>query len=502
VISEERRLQIVVALSGAALMSLEILGSRVLAPTYGSSVYVWGSLITVFLTALAIGYAFGGRLADRRPFPSAISLILSTAAVLILPSVVWAPRLLEFLSAASWDVRWAALVASLILFLPPSLAIGMVTPFAVRMAVRRLERVGAVAGGYSALSTAGSIAGTLLTAFFLIPSFSVQTLLLLLAGTLALCALLMMKDRASVGIAAATAFACGITGFVRSPGHEADESKRLLYRDTAYHHIVVTQMDRTRVLRFDSLIQGGVFLDNPARSVFGYDEGFFLAWALRPSIRRVCHVGLGTGSFPRILSNIHPEASVDSVEIDPVVRDIAKEYFLYRESPRIRTFVEDGRVFLSRRGEPYDLIVLDAFNATGVPFHLTTREFFQTVRGRLTGEGVLAMNFIGKLMGRDARLFWASYQTIRRQFGQVYVMNQELAAGSKSFQGNLILLATVSADPMSGEEFRRKGEELGRRWKLRLAATYASGMLHSPDPPPGIPELTDSYAPVEALQHF
>ena len=141
------RLKTVVALSGAVLMSLEILGSRVLAPTYGSSVYVWGGLITTFLVALAVGYAVGGRLADRRPTTALLSVILAAAAALVLPAVVWAPGLLRRLGDAGGDVRWSALLAALILFLPPSLAMGMVSPFAVRLAIRGVESAGPVAGG-------------------------------------------------------------------------------------------------------------------------------------------------------------------------------------------------------------------------------------------------------------------------------------------------------------------------------------------------------------------
>ncbi|MGH9317990.1 MAG: spermidine synthase [Thermoanaerobaculia bacterium] len=500
--SETRILRTAVALSGAVLMSLEILGSRVLAPSYGSSVYVWGSLITTFLAALALGYALGGRIADAYPSPSFLSIILSGAAVLILPSVTWAPKLLEGLARPGWDVRWSSLAAALILFFPPSLAMGMVPPFAVRIAVSRMETVGSVAGGYSALSTAGSIFGTILTAFVLIPSYPVKNLLLGLAGTLALCAVLMMRERRSIVIATAAVFACGMTGFLQGPVSGVGGEKVLLRKDTPYHHIVVTQLDTTRWLRFDNLTQSGVDLARPERAIAGYEDSFFLSFALRPGIRRVCMIGLGGGSFPRSLSRVSGDATIETVEIDPAVREIAAEYFLYEESNRNRTVVQDGRVFLAQDGPAYDLIVLDAFNSTGVPFHLTTREFFETVRRRLTRDGVFAANFIASLMGKDGRLFWASYQTIRRQFGQVYLINSSLSARRKVPTGNVILFATVSADPVSAETIGRHANELAARWKLPQLPGFASALIHSPEPPPGTPELTDAYAPVEALQHF
>ncbi len=495
-------LKAVVVVSGAVLMSLEILGSRVLAPTHGSSVYVWGSLITTFLAGLALGYALGGRLADRRPSLSLLSTILSSAAVLVLPAVVWAPPLLARLAAAGWDVRWSSLAAAALFFLPPSVAMGMVSPFAVRIAIRRMESAGSVAGAYSALSTGGSILGTLLTAFVLIPSFGVRSLLLALSGTLALCALVLMRERGSAWIAGAATLACGVAGFVQAPSSSVGGETVLLQRDTPYHHIVVTQLDRTRHLRFNNLPQSAVNLEHPDRSVYVYDEAFFMAFALRPAISRVCMIGLGGGTFPRNLVRLRPETVVESVEIDPVVRQIARQYFLYEESETVRTVIEDGRVFLSRPGPPYDLIVLDAFNSTGVPFHLTTREFFEAVVSRLTPDGVFAANYIGRMMGKEGRLFWASYQTIRRRFGQVYLIGGELAAGKKDPWGNVILLATVSADPVSPERIREAARTLAARWKLTLLPGFAATLLHSPDPPPGTPELTDAYAPVEALQNF
>jgi spermidine synthase len=494
------KLRGVVALSGAILMALEILGSRVLAPRFGSSVFVWGALITTFLLALALGYWLGGLLADRRPEEATLSIILSAAAALVLPAIVWARPLLEALGRSGLETRWAALAASLALFLPPSLAMGMVSPVAVRIAVRELTTVGSVAGGYAALSTAGSILGTLATAFFLIPIFPVPTLLIGLSFGLAGGALL-TSTRLPSRVAAVLALAASLAAVWTDTARGGTRHEVVLFeRDTAYHHVVVTELYGIRYLRFDASTQSGMRLDRPERSLMMYDEAFFAAWAARPSIRRVCLVGLGAASFNRMLQRAIPETIVDSVEIDPVVLDVAQRFFQYRPSPRDRPIVADGRVFLSQAGEPYDLVVLDAYNASGIPFHLLTAEFFDTVRGRLSREGVFVANIAGKYMGPDSRLFWAVYRTIRRHFGQVYVMNPDLAAGRSTFQGNLILLATVSADPIPLETLREKAADLARRWNLKSLPEYAGMLIHSPEPPPGTHELTDRMAPVEALQ--
>jgi spermidine synthase len=495
-------LKIVVVLAGAVLMALEILGSRVLAPRYGSSVYVWGSLISTFLVALSVGYALGGRLADRRPSLAAVSVVLSLAAVLMLPSVVWPEKILDWIARFDWDVRWSALAAAILLFLPASLAMGMVTPFAVRIGIRRMEAAGTVSGGYSALSTAGSIAGTLAATFLLIPAFPVGTLLIGLAGTLLVCAAVLARDRPSAigALIAALALAAAAAG--RTPPAPAGGETVLLRQDTPYHHLVVTQLDSSRWLRFDALTQSGVDLSQPQRSLVGYDEALLVTLAFRPGIRRVCVIGLGGGSFQRALARMLPEAEIESVEIDPVVRDVALRYFLYEESERVRTVIADGRVFLAQPGPAYDLIVLDAFNSTGVPFHLTTREFFAIVRRRLTPDGIFAANFVGQLMGGEGRLFWATYRTIQRQFGQVWVASPYIREGRPPIAGNIIVYATVSADPLDVEALQRSAAELARRWDLRNTAYYMGSLVHAPEAPDGIPELTDAYAPVEALQNF
>jgi spermidine synthase len=496
-----RLIQAVVLVSGAVLMSLEILGSRVLAPKYGSSVFVWGSLITTFLIALALGYALGGRLADRYPSRSVLSAILAVGSLAILPAVAWGAPLLEKFSQLGWDVRWSSLAASLVLFLPASLAMGMVTPFAVRIAIRRMESAGSVAGGYSALSTAGSILGTLATAFLLIPAFPLPSLLLGLAGALAICSLLLAGDRRSLLAAFGAIVTCAAVASFSGPVRYGYE--RVLFRkDTAYHHIAVTEFDSARYLRFDALTQSGVNIRYPDRFIYSYTEALLVPFVLRPSISRVCVIGLGGGVVPSAATRLKPGTVVDSVEIDPVVRDVAVKYFLYRESATTRTFIEDGRVFLSHAGPAYDLIVVDAFNSTGAPFHLTTREFFATAQARLTRDGVLAVNFIGQMMGKDARLFWAAYQTIRRQFGQVYLLSPEIASGNMAPRGNIILIATVSADPIDMGKLREAVGRLPAAWQRTRVPELAGELIHSPEPPPGTPELTDAFAPVEALQHY
>ena len=180
-------LRIVVFGSGAVLMALEIVGSRILAPYFGSSVYVWGSLISIFLAALSAGYYFGGVAADRWPRAGALALALAAAGVLILVLPLASRSILEMFSARDLGPRASPLLASVVLFVLPSLLLGMTSPFAIKLAATDLATVGNTAGVLYAISTAGSIAGTLLTAFALIPAMGVRAILYALGVTLLLC---------------------------------------------------------------------------------------------------------------------------------------------------------------------------------------------------------------------------------------------------------------------------------------------------------------------------
>ncbi|MCZ6635345.1 MAG: fused MFS/spermidine synthase [bacterium] len=186
--------KVIAFFSGAALMGLEIAGSRVLAPYFGSSVFVWGSLIGVLLAALSGGAYLGGRLADRVPDARALAVLLALAGLVILALPWVASGVNRWVFEARMGPRLGPLVASALMFLVPGVALGTVSPFLVRLSVSKVTEVGAVAGTIGALSTAGSVVGTLGTAFYLIPALGVRTILLVMGA-----GLLVMGGLAVVG---------------------------------------------------------------------------------------------------------------------------------------------------------------------------------------------------------------------------------------------------------------------------------------------------------------
>jgi len=164
--------------SGFFVMAIELLGARLLAPTFGSSIYVWGALITVFMLALSIGYLAGGRYSMRNPSLRKLGAILALAAITAVPTVIWSEQLLEVIAIAVPDPRYGSLLAATTLFLVPTALSGMVSPYAVRLLVHESASAGRHAGQLYFASTFGSAAGTLLTSFYLVLWLEVNQILL------------------------------------------------------------------------------------------------------------------------------------------------------------------------------------------------------------------------------------------------------------------------------------------------------------------------------------
>lgn len=415
-------LRLVVFGSGAVLMALEIVGSRILAPYFGSSVYVWGSLISIFLAALSLGYYLGGIAADRWPRPSVLALTLGAAGILTLLLPVVGRPILEAFSA--WDLgpRTSPLLASVVLFALPSILMGATSPFAIKLAATNLATVGNTAGILYAISTAGSIVGTLLTAFVLIPAMGVRAILYTLGLSLVIFSGLMGWRAAQSVRAVATAAVLTLT--LASPVAaqvNCGETRIVFERDTVYHRIKVAEDKCYRWLHFDRSRQGGMFLTDPRESPLRYPDYFLLAWLFNPNIKKVLVVGLGSGSVPKRIISDFPGVQVDSIELDPVVVEVAKRYFSLRDDPRHRIFVQDGRQFVRRAETTYDLIVMDAYHAEGVPFHLVTREFFQQVKIKLAPGGLVAANIVGFLDGPNSKLFKAIYKTYASEYSGLYL---------------------------------------------------------------------------------
>lgn len=491
--------------AGAVLMALELLGSRILAPTLGSSIFVWGSLIGVVLAALSAGYALGGVAADRWPSRAGPALVLVGAAAWILVLAARGEAWVAALAERVPGPRLAPLAAAAALFLLPGLLLGGISPWLVRLSAPSAQRVGRVAGRLYAVSTAGSIVGTLATAFWLIPWLATGTILKALAAVLAATGLL-LAGRRHLAVALPAAAVLGLA-VVPPPAPAAvtpDGARVVFQRNTLYHHLRVEDRGDSRFLRFDDSWQSGMYLDDPVRARFTYTDVMHVGWALNPGARRVLLVGLGGGSIPKRILASYPDVTVDVVELDPVVVDVARRYFALPSDPRLRVYVEDGRRFVRRAPGRYDLVLLDAYYADAIPFHLTTREFLEEVRARLEPGGVVVANVIGALEGPRSALLRAFYRTYREVFGEVYLL-PVLPEGPEALQ-NVILVARDDRDapgPLSAAELARAITTwTGRHPELEALRAAAAWIYDRPVRVDDVPVLRDAYAPVDALLHL
>jgi spermidine synthase len=477
--------------------------SRVIAPSFGNSVYVWGSLIGVFLAALSAGYYLGGIVADRRPSGAVFAGLVFLAGVLVFPIPLFAPRVLDAIVFADYGPRIGPLAAVVALFFLPSLVMGMVSPFAVRLRARTVTTIGNVAGILYALSTLGSIAGTLLAAFVLIASMRVSTIIHLLGGLMMAMALVgwlaARRLRIVAGAALITALLVSVPVLI---GPAQGNPGQVFREDTVYHRISVTDEYGIRYLRLDNYWQSGMELADPRRTVFPYSDYLHLPLALRPHAARVLLVGLGGGTVPKRFHEDYPKMRIEVVELDPAIVTVARRYFgVPAEDARMHIVAEDGRLFITRSADRYDVILLDAYLIDTIPFHLATREFFETAKRRLTPSGVLASNVIGALDGPRSAFFRAVYRTFASVFRTVYVFPVDWARydGAESLRNIIIIGTDQPALPRAQFAAAAAAAAAALPITVEGFTRAAADQYILPVPTSDVPVLTDDFAPVELL---
>lgn len=479
----------VVGVCGAVIMALEILSSRVLAPHFGNSVYVWGSIISVFLAALSIGYLWGGRLADRQPSMAALGRLIALAASFQALLLWMGPSLAARLGSATGATPAGTLLATTILFGPASVLLATVSPYAVRLAIHNLGTVGNTAGRLYALSTLGSLAGTLGCTFGLIPFLELRQIIGLLALLTAITALLALaggfrSELAASALAALLVVLCvpAVFSRVRLQGDVIYE------RVTPYQTLVVRERGQVRVLESDRVRQAALRLED-GEPALPYNRWSAMAFVLNPRIERMLVLGLGGGTTGGYLQRRVPGLRIDSVDIDPAVPEVARRFLGFAPRPGDRIFVADARSFLRGSDERWDLIFCDTYIGLSVPFHLTTVQFLDEVKRHLTPDGVFMLNLAAGLGDPFSQ---AMYNTVRDRFQSVYLFRVRGAS-------NVEVLAT-ERPALTAAQLAARALELDARFRFdpplsEIAATRFQGEFVSRD----TPLLTDEYAPVDRL---
>jgi spermidine synthase len=397
---------------GAIVMSFEMLGSRYLNPYFGSSIYTWAALISTILAALTAGYFLGGRIADRTVSAAVLGAIVTMASLYLLVLPSFADSLLKFASDNVDNVHLGGLYSALAIMFVPATLLGVYSPFAIRLVLRTPRSSGTVSGAIYGVSTAGSIVGTLGTTFFLIPLIGTRAITLLLGAAGIFCGLCLMAlerlyarqkvETLALAILVVLAVSCG---GARSEGlfDESVRAKMLKHEEglvahveTEYNNVYISKngplLAMTTMVAKRWLFESIVNLKDPDDLTVPYSKLMPAGLLYPEKLQRILMIGLGAGSISTYLGRAMPDVQIDVVELDPGIIDAGKKYFGLQETDKVHYIESDGRVYLNRNKEPYDLIILDAYRELGVPFHMLTREFYTLVKDRLAPGGAVAAN--------------------------------------------------------------------------------------------------------------
>ncbi|MBI4718724.1 MAG: fused MFS/spermidine synthase [Planctomycetes bacterium] len=473
------------AIAGAVVMALELVAFRLYAPYFGYSIYVWGSMISVVMLALALGYALGGRLADRSRSDAPLFLLILASALYQLVIIYCAHALLKALSQSGEFLGTS--VATLIVFTPSMTALATTGPFIIRL-LTRAGREGTTAGKVYAVSTLGSIAGILLTSFVLVPRLGTQATLGTACGVSALLAAVGLMRRRPAGALALlpllalpfiprAAWAAGTVW--------ASESEYNLVRvmGTSDNLKLILNDERTVATRI-----------NPTG---GWTGGYFDDFSLGPllaSARRVLVLGMGAGaSIGSTQAGARAAGAAapifDAVEIDPKVVEAATRFFgIDAADANVRIHIADARPWLMGNADRFDLVHVDLYQGGPyIPFYLVTEEFFELVRRHMSDDGLLMMNVLD--VSQDHELLHATGATLRRVFSSVVVYSRSngshmvFAFHRRRPVGDVRgVLASATADGRVGEHARAVAERI-----VELV------------PPPGAAVFTDDRATVEEI---
>ncbi len=480
-------LPLLVFVVGTGSLGAEIAAVRLLAPYFGASTVVWANTIGIVLVALTVGYWLGGRFADRHPHKRGLCLLTLLAATLLALVPFAADPLLDLAVNALDEISAGAFLGSLVgvlaLVAVPVLLLGAVTPWALRLAVDRVEQAGTVAGRLYALSTAGSLAGTLLSALVLIPLVGTRRTFLVFAFAIAAVAVLGLRPTRRFALAPAAMLVLIALPVGTLKG---SENGRVIYEtETEYQYAqVVERSDGSRALELnEGQAQHSIY--NPDSVLTGdvWDGHLVLPFTVRDTPpRRVAILGNAAGTTSRAYEEFFPDTRVDGVEIDAELSEIGRRYF-EMDNPNLHLYHEDARPFLRRVDARYDVISVDAYRQPYIPFYLTTREFFETVRDRLAPGGVLIVN-AGHPEGQDDL-----EKVLTATIAEVF---PNLARDPIEATNTLIVAseAPISRDRLNGAAGALPAE-------LRATATAAARRLAPPLE--GGDVYTDDRAPVEWL---
>lgn len=483
-------LEIIVFICGAAVMILELVGSRIMAPYLGTSIVVWTSLIGIILGFLSLGYFLGGRMSDQNPSYKMFSAVIFAGAIFIGLIVFIQSIVLNFIQNGMANIYFGAIIATLILFAAPSVLLGMVSPYAIRLKMKDVASSGKTVGNLYAISTIGSIAGTFVAGFFLIPFFGSTKIIFFLSIVLILTSML-AYGKSFVKVKIASVLFLLSCFFVSAYLNKLNAEYGFIDIDTQYNRVWIyksidQKTDRPVLnLTTDPLgRQSGMFLDADDDLVFEYTKYYRLAKHFKHDLQYSLLIGGAAYSYPKDYLRKYPLAKLDVVEIDPELTKLAKKYFNLKDDSRLTIYHEDGRTFLNKTENKYDVIFMDAFTAyLSIPYQLTTKQAAQKMFNALSQDGVVLVNIISAIEGEKGKFLRAELATYKAMFPQVYLIPVRDNNDGLRVQNIMLVALKSDIEPSFVSDDQELNSYLENLWTKEIEMD--------------MPILTDDYAPVD-----
>ena len=502
-------LYLIVFVAGMTVLGVELAGSRLIAPYFGTSLFIWANLIGFVLLYLAVGNWLGGRLADRYPRRTVLYQITAWAAFFCGLIPLLSRPILRFsaegFASYSLGIFWGSLVGVVLLFLVPITMLGCVAPFAIRVRVEGVRSSGSTAGSLYALSTIGSLAGAFLPVLVLIPNIGTTRTFMLFSLTLFVCSLigLFIEWRAAGGgpswlsprlwlyflmLIVLVALTVWRPGVIRAAAYG-----ELLYEtESAYNYIQVVQYgDRVDLALNEGHAVHSIY--HPEQLLTGGPWDYFLVAPYfvpdtQPAdVQSMLMLGSAAGTTLRQYTAVYGPIALEGVEIDPRIIDVGRRFF-HMTMPNARVIAQDGRYYLRTADKTYDVVGIDAYRQPYIPFHMTTREFFLEIRDLLNPGGVTAIN-VGRTR-TDLRLVDALASTMKLVHPHVFVIDIPSAINS-------IVVGTDERGSL--QAFQDNLAQIEHPTLSEVAAVARANVREYNERPQGTPVFTDDLAPVEQV---
>ena len=448
----------------AAVLMVEILAGRLLAPYVGISLETYTSIIGTVLAGIAVGAWVGGQIADRFDPKRLLGPTVALGGVLALMPV---PIVRGLGDQTGGGGRATTLVLTFSGFFLPALALSAVTPMVVKLQLHDLHRTGGVVGRLSGISTFGALVGTFVTGYLLTATTPTRTTIFALGGTLVVIGILLSLWSSRRGGVIVTIIAVAVASVVTISASAHGPCQV----ESAYFCIRVDRdpvAPTGRILWLDNLRHSYVALDDPSDLEFPYEQMFgdvvAAAWPSHPALDAL-HIGGGGFTLPRYLAAKYPGTHSVVLEIDPAILKVGRERLGLHTSKALQVHIGDARIGIrARPTDSADLVVGDAFASLSVPWHLATREFVRDVDRVLRPDGVYMMNVIDYAPFRFGR---AELATLRTRFRWLALLAPRTFNDGNAI--NLVLVASnrpldlAGADPAdASDEVILEGDALDR----------------------------------------